>query len=37
VKNQPPLRGRCVKGFGQAAKPDASHPKVLDGFDQLLH
>ena len=22
VKNQPPLRGRRVEGFGQAAKPD---------------
>ena len=37
VKDQPPLRGRRVKGFGQAAKPDASHSQFLDGFDQLLH
>ena len=27
VKNQPALRGRRVKSFGQAAKPDAPHPK----------
>jgi len=31
------LRGRRVEGFGQAAKPDASHPKVFDCLDQLLH
>jgi len=37
VKHQPPLWGRRVEGFGQAAKPDISHPQVLDGFDQLLH
>ena len=37
MKNEPPLRSRRVEGFGQAAKPDASHPQVLDGFDQLLH
>jgi hypothetical protein len=24
VKNQPPLRSRCVEGFGQAVKPHAS-------------
>jgi hypothetical protein len=33
VKDQPPLRGRRVEGFGQAAEPDASQPKGLDGFD----
>jgi len=37
VKNEPPLRGRRIEGFRQTAKPDASHPQVLDGFDQLLH
>jgi hypothetical protein len=37
VKDQPPLRGRRVESFGQAAKPDASHPKIFDRFDQLLH
>src|SRR5271170_1681702 len=37
VKNQPPLRGRRVEGFGQAAKPDTPHPQGFDGFDQLLH
>jgi len=37
VKDQPPLCGRRVEGFGQAAKPDASNPKIFDGFDQLLH
>src|SRR4051794_32327259 len=26
VKNQPPLRGRGVEGFGQATKPDSSQP-----------
>src|SRR5215217_4813711 len=26
VKNQPPLRGRRVESFGQAAKPDSSEP-----------
>jgi hypothetical protein len=36
VKHEPPLCGR-LEGFGQAAKPDASHPKIFDGFDQLLH
>jgi hypothetical protein len=29
VKNEPPLRGRRVERFRQAAKPDASHPKIL--------
>jgi hypothetical protein len=28
VKDQPPLCRRRVEGFGQAAKPDASHPKI---------
>ena len=37
VKNEPPLRGRRVEGFGQAAKPDISQPQFLDCFDQLLH
>jgi hypothetical protein len=37
VKNQPPLRGRRVEGFGLAAKPDTSYPQGFDGFDQLLH
>ena len=37
VKNQPPLCGRRVEGFGQAAKTDASQAQGLDGFDQLLH
>ncbi len=37
MKNQPPLRGRRVEGFGQAAKADALQPQFLDGFDQLLH
>jgi hypothetical protein len=37
VKNEPPLCGRRVEGFGQAAKPDAPHPQVFDGLDQLLH
>jgi hypothetical protein len=37
VKNEPPLRGRCVEGLSQAAKLDASHPKIFDRFDQLLH
>ena len=37
VENQPPLFGRRVEGFGQAAKPDASDPQIVDGFDQLLH
>jgi hypothetical protein len=37
VKDQPPLRGCRVEGFGQAAKPDASHPQGFDGFNQLLH
>jgi hypothetical protein len=37
VKNKPPLRGRRVEGFGQAAKTDTFHPQFLDGFDQLLH
>src|SRR3954447_84383 len=36
-KNQPPLCGRRVEGFGQAAKANASQPQSLDGFDQLLH
>ena len=37
VKDQPPLCGSRIESFGQAAKPDASHSQVLDGFDQLLH
>jgi hypothetical protein len=37
VKDQPPLRGRSVEGFGQAAKSDAPQPRGFDGFDQLLH
>ncbi len=37
VKNQTPLRGRRVEGFGQTAKPDAPYPQGFDGFDQLLH
>jgi hypothetical protein len=37
VKDQPPLRGRRVEGFGQTAKPDTPHPQGFDGFDQLLH
>src|ERR1700737_2289222 len=37
VKNQPPLRGCRVEGFGQTAKSDAPDPKVFDGFDHLLH
>ena len=36
VENQPSLCGRGVEGFGQTAKPDAPHPEVFDGFDQLL-
>jgi hypothetical protein len=32
VKNQPSLCGPRVEGFGQAAKPDASHPKDLRWF-----
>jgi hypothetical protein len=27
VKDQPPLRGRRVEGFGQAAKPDTPYPQ----------
>ena len=27
VKDQPALRGRSIEGFGQAAKPDTSHPR----------
>lgn len=37
VKDEPPLRGRRVESFGQAAKPDISQTQFLDGFDQLLH
>jgi len=37
MKNQPPLCGRRVEGFGQAAKPDTPDPQGFDGFDQLLH
>jgi hypothetical protein len=37
VKDKTTLRGRRIEGFGQAAKPDTSHPQVFDGFDQLLH
>ena len=37
MKNEPPLRGRRVEGFGQAPKSDASHPQGFDGFNQLLH
>ena len=37
VKNQPTLSGRRVERFGQTAKPNAPHPQVFDGFDQLLH
>jgi DNA invertase Pin-like site-specific DNA recombinase len=31
VEDKPPLRGRRVEGFGQAAKADTSHPQFLDG------
>jgi hypothetical protein len=37
VKNEPPLRGRRIEGFSQAAKPDPPDPQAFDGFDQLLH
>jgi hypothetical protein len=29
--NRSPSRGRCVVGFGQAAKTDAPNPKIFDG------
>jgi hypothetical protein len=36
-KNEPPLCGRRVEGFGQATKPDAPQPQGLNCFDQMLH
>ena len=33
VKNKPPLRGRRVEDFGQAAKPDTLTRRVFDSFD----
>jgi len=30
VKNEPPLRGRRIEGFSQAAKPDAPDPQAFD-------
>jgi hypothetical protein len=36
LKNQSPLRGRRVEGFGQAARPEASRRQVFNCLDRLL-
>ena len=36
-ENQPALRRCRVEGLSQAAKPDAPHPQIFNGFDHLLH